>query len=283
MARESCVKRGGVLAWIIAFIVVLTLGLVWLINTSNPPAHDVSHLAQFYAIEVGLEAFKNEYGYYPPSNDNSLPPVSEGPTPYCGANKLAEAMVGSDLMGFHPESKFRSDGKASNESETEKALYDTSSLDNRKEHFVELHKSNPYMLSDIFEPSVLEAAGLNPNSFVLCDVFSKKRHFGKKVGMPILYYRADTSKTGHNVDDPDSPDNIYNYKDNQKLLSLGVSGKSQKRHPLFKDPGLFYKMTRNNSITTASIPHHEVSFIIISAGRDGLYGTEDDIFNFSKE
>jgi len=42
-------------------------------------------------------------------------------------------------------------------------------------------------------------------------------------------------------------------------------------------------MNRNDEITTASRPYRTGSFILISAGKDGLYGTDDDIFNFNKE
>lgn len=102
--------------------------------------------------------------------------------------------------------------------------------------------------------------------------------------MPILYYRADTSKTGHDVDDPDNPENIYNYKDNHVLLGLGVPGRSKTNHPMFTNPGLFYKNTKKNDEAAISSPYRSNnSFILISAGKDGLYGTADDIFNFNKE
>ncbi|MHC4524356.1 MAG: type II secretion system protein, partial [Planctomycetota bacterium] len=63
--------------------------------------------AQFHGIDVGLEIYKNEFGSYPESDDNV--PLKEAIN-YCGANKLAEAMVGWDLLGFHPKSGYRSDG-----------------------------------------------------------------------------------------------------------------------------------------------------------------------------
>ena len=45
---------------------------------------------------------------------------------------------------------------------------------------------------------------------------------GKKVGMPILYYRANTTNNRHNTANPEDPLNIYNYRDNQSLLLLGM-------------------------------------------------------------
>ncbi len=49
------------------------------------------------------------------------------------------------------------------------------------------------------------------------------------------------------------------------------------------NPKLFYEMIRNDEITTASRPYCSNSFILISVGKDGLYGTDDDICNFNKE
>ncbi len=46
------------------------------------------------------------------------------------------------------------------------------------------------------------------------------------------------------------------------------------------DPKLFYKITKSDKSTKVSRPVRADSFILISAGMDGLYGTEDDICNF---
>ena len=39
--------------------------------------------------------------------------------------------------------------------------------------------------------------------------------------MPILYYKANTANTLHDRTNPDNPDNIYNYRDNNELVLLG--------------------------------------------------------------
>ncbi len=49
------------------------------------------------------------------------------------------------------------------------------------------------------------------------------------------------------------------------------------------NPRLFYEITRNDEITTASRPYRSGSFILIFAGKDGLYGTDDDMCNFTKQ
>ncbi len=288
MVRESYRRRANPLVW----IVVVALVVVWiLLSVSRPYPRDSKELrqkAQFHGIEVAIATFVADPGTddYPPSNDNSLPPAhSEDPTPYGGAQKLADALVGWDLSGYHPGSNFRADGQSVDSSGATKAVYEVSedNLKERKEPYIDLENANAFKLGDIYEPSVLKSAGIDPDNYVLCDVRAKKRHSGRKTGMPILYYRADTSKTAHDVDDSDNPENIYNYKDNYTLLGLGVPGKPDADHPMFADPGLFYKITKRNDEAAISNPYRSNSFILISAGKDGLYGTTDDISNFNKE
>jgi hypothetical protein len=48
-----------------------------------------------------------------------------------------------------------------------------------------------------------------------------------------------------------------------------------------KGPLIFYNNTWNKKFTAAVKPYNENTYILLSAGWDGLYGTRDDIFNFS--
>ena len=97
--------------------------------------------------------------------------------------------------------------------------------------------------------------------------------------MPILYYRAKFSGTTHDANNPDDPQNIYDYRDNLSLINLGVPGDPNAVHPL-ANPKRFYLNTRNDKIRDTSRPYRSDSYILISAGYDGLYGTRDDICNF---
>ena len=104
---------------------------------------------------------------------------------------------------------------------------------------------------------------------------------GKRVGMPILYYKANTSNTAHDYTNPDNPDNIYDYRDNQELVGLGKPwDPTGTGHMLSTDPDKFYESTWNESITSIARPYRMDSFILLSAGFDGEYGTPDDVFNF---
>jgi len=42
-------------------------------------------------------------------------------------------------------------------------------------------------------------------------------------------------------------------------------------------------MILNPQVTAINRPYRAGSYILISAGKDGLYGSPDDIFNFDKK
>jgi type II secretory pathway pseudopilin PulG len=129
-----------------------------------------------------------------------------------------------------------------------------------------------------------------PNA-VICDVFQRATSIcnGAKTGMPVLYYKADPSKMVHDVNTVPvvgTPNpNIYNFDDNYAITSLGCpwEGGATKTtdHPMFTDPRIFLKEITNTRITTTPRPHNEDGYILMSAGWDGLYGTRDDVFNFT--
>jgi hypothetical protein len=264
----------GIAVPVVMLFVLLRWPPVW---RSPPPRHTQKN--QFHTIEIALELFRAEFDDFPPSD--ALDPTSRQ---YCGAMKLAEAMMGQDLLGFHPDSIFRSDGQDG----LGRALYPVNpyedNLKARKEHYLPLENANAYKLKDIFPNIGITAHNFNGDRFVLCDVYTRATNLstGRRIGMPILYYKADTSKTAHNIDNPDDPNNIYNYKDNHTLLGLGLPRDSNEKHPLFTNPKIFYEMTRDIKVETKSSPHRADSFILISAGYDGLYGTKDDIVNFDR-
>ncbi len=271
---------------LIVFLIVLVLSIIL---PSIPPrpkryAYDVKQMAQLRAIDTALELFKSEFDGYPPSDAIDIDGMG-----YCGAMKLLEAVMGKDLLGYHPDSLFRNygtDGKG-------KLLYPDAdalsseackaNLNARKGPYLPVDCANAYPLADLYGDG--NTGPFARKQFVLGDVFRSVRHrrTGKKTGMPILYYKADTSKTAHDVNDPNNPENIYDYRDNHALLALGVPGKPGQKHPLFENPRIFYEMTRNYRAANASTPFRADTYILLSAGWDGLYGTQDDIPNFAMQ
>jgi hypothetical protein len=207
--------------------------------------------------------------------------------------KLCEAMVGQDLMGFHPNSRFRrdaTDGAGTNLYTTPTNTFQPpeENLKARKGPYLQLENANAYRLGNLYGTNLGAFAGNDGKDlFVLCDVYNnvKNQETGKKIGMPILYYKANTSNTIH---DPCGTlptvgsDNkyIYNYTDNDELVSLGLPWDTAGAHPLVV-PAKFYEITKDNRINIKDgRPYRPDSYILISAGFDGMYGTSDDIFNF---
>jgi type II secretory pathway pseudopilin PulG len=279
---------------VMSIIVILIGLLVPALNQVKRYAYEVKQRAQLKSIDTALELFNSEFDGYPDSSRLGPDGVE-----YCGAMKLCEAVMGQDLLGFHPDSTFRADGTDG----INRALYPNASsltaaeyranLSTRKGPYLPLDNANAYTLQDLY-------GTIQPfqyNHLVLCDVYKRVTHrtIGKKVGMPILYYRANTANTLHDVQNPDNPQNIYNYRDNQTLLALGkpwdqsnpsgTGTPGTSSHRLAIESGQpagfrFYMNTRNEKVLTTPRPYRADTYILISAGWDGEYGTPDDICNY---
>ncbi len=279
---------------VMSIIVILISLLVPSLTAVKRYARKVRQSAQFHGIGAAMELFHGEEDGYPPSSDPD--------TDYCGAMKLAEAMVGQDLLGFHPKSLFKSDLTDSQDN----LLYDKDpdttaddldignpddrrNLQSRKGPYLPLEKANAYRLSHLYGEN--NTLSYDEDRFVLCDEYARvvNKETGKKIGMPVLYYKADPSGLMHDPNFPDHQFNIYDYEDNHEFLDqLGIpwDPAALVPPPLVREQGgqegeRFYEMTKNPDIRMRSgRPYREDSYILISAGFDGLYGTEDDVLNF---
>ncbi|MDD5459628.1 MAG: hypothetical protein PHF37_09585 [Phycisphaerae bacterium] len=290
---------------VMSIIVILITLLIPALNKVRHYARDVKQRAQLHSIEAALEQFNAEVDGYPPSVDNAN--LTTPLAPYCGAMKLAEALLGKDLQGYNPRAKFISD-LAQNEgvATTGYRFYPTQadktadpvkydeSIRSRKGPYLQLENANAYRMKNIYPATADQIYVDNVENYVLCDVYGRvtlldpdSENIYGKTGMPILYYKANTYNTGH---DPNVPDElIYDYKDNDDLVVLGAPWDDAGTiiHPLHQvGTGTvgekFYKMTRNTKISgdLPAVPVRKDSYILISAGNDGLYGTGDDITNF---
>ena len=80
---------------VMSIIIILIGLLVPALNQVKRYAKEVKQHAQFHSIDVAMELFETEHDGYPSSGQyGSETPLQE----YCGAMKLAEAMVGQDLI-----------------------------------------------------------------------------------------------------------------------------------------------------------------------------------------
>jgi prepilin-type N-terminal cleavage/methylation domain-containing protein len=265
---------------IIAMLVGLLIPSLTMIRNTAKEAQQKSQLTK---IGLALTAFRNDYGDYPPSYW-MLPlgtPGAPGPMDYCGAQQLTEALLGRDLLGFHPKSTW---------SATDLTFYPpppipTQNLDERRGPYLELATTSAFKLGDLYG-AALASTQLPPSTFVICDSYGVKKvtlASGEtvKAGTPILYYRANTaSKT---IDPAVLPHlRIYSIMDNVPLTAQLTSIADGQGHELGDpaNPQLFYDFIRDPKVEARPWPYRPDSYLLISAGADGLYGTKDDICNF---
>jgi len=254
---------------IVLGIIALLVGLlVPALSAVRNMAKETKQKAQLSTIELALAAFKNDEGDYPPS-DWPLPP-NPG-SDYCGSQKLAEALLGWDLLGFHPNSAWRADGldatggsgsydPAQTRDLNGDSIPDT--FDERKGPYLELATASAFKLVDLFRTNPI--GSLAPDTFVICDVFGAKKitmirgidtvtgqpiTVTEKAGAPILYYRANTSAKIMNA--------VYRAADNDALV-IAKQQADGIEHPLGRSGNqyeFFYNYIRDPKIN-ARVPVH---------------------------
>lgn len=300
-------RRSGLTVIEILVVVGVIATLVGLlmpaVRSVQRMARETKQRAQFTAIEMGLAAFKNDYGDYPPSSWWDPRPGAPSLQNYCGAQKLAEALLGWDLLGFHPNSAWRADGLDRDGGPT---TYDPfgvvtptpGNIDKRRGRYLDLESANVFPLGGE-NGLYVDTAPLAPHGYVLCDVFPVNERRvplpgGRMVtpGTPILYYRANPASMLHDPEQQDRTSSaIYDVRDNAPILNLGRLADTAKPpaarrpHPLAPgvlSPGFesFYNYIQDPRVQARRWPHRPDSYLLISAGMDGLFGTDDDIRNF---
>jgi len=302
-------KTGFTLVELLTVIAIVTLLISLLIPSLTlirNTAREAKQKAQFTGIGLALTAFRNDYGDYPPSNWQ-IPPGN-----YCGAQKLAEALLGWDLMGFHPKSAWLADGY-DGLAPNGPFSYDPDKVrdvdvdgipdtfNERRGPYLDQATSNAFKLGDLYT-GPLGTGPLAANTYVICDSFGVKKvniapGQTAKAGTPILYFRANTvSKILMSPATTVAFDQrIYNIRDNMPLLNPLTSIADGQAHELGNPVGnyeFFYGnpaaavpvigYIRDPKITVRPWPYRPDSYLLISAGADGHYGTSDDICNFGK-
>jgi prepilin-type N-terminal cleavage/methylation domain-containing protein len=279
---------------VVAIIAILVGLLLPATSMVRRLARETKQKAQFTAVGLGLEAFKNDFGTYPASNRSP----NTGTPSYGGTQKLSEALLGRDLLGYHPQA----DLSAPDFTATA-PYYDpnVSNIEVRKDLYIDIDTANPYRLGyvDISKPGLFNTTNMTvtPDSFALCDVFGRwpikltDRSRQVKVGTPVLYFRANpvmklipdgqTVVTGN-----DFSQFTYNYWDNEDIVLLMANQfpTLEIHNETFGGGGAtwFYRQIRDTRISAVPTAMRRDSYILISAGHDGIYGTADDIYNFER-
>ena len=288
---------GFTLAEILTVIVIIAI----LVGILMPSLSQVKKLAaatkqkaQIGSIEMALELYKNDFGEYPPSHGSDTGTICGSSRAYCGAQTLAEAMFGQDLLGFYPDSRY----------DPCDPCYTSTTIGVRRDPYLDRTNISVFRPRDIFNRDTCSEF-LAPRKYTICDVFTTvSRQITLpdgsirtyKIGTPVLYFRANPSPVNTELipNQSKNADNIYDWWDNYFLLCLGKITDGGKKHPLCpgdppsseaKDGRMFYGYIRDPMIPILTSgncgrPVRPDSFILISAGPDGLYGTRDDICNF---
>jgi len=302
MRRGFTLMELLVVVAIIAFLVgilVPALGLLKRISTN------LRQKSIFHGFETGLELFSKDFDGYP---ESTITTDSDGATPYvCGAQHLVEAIVGRDERGFEPRTGWYAPNDSLYNSKVPTDLYDDSvddSLNRRKPIYVELKKgTGVFTMRDLYGTGncgdVYESdQSGRPCAPVFTDVFRKKKitlsnSDSVKVGSPILYYKANSTSRHFKVSPmpPYYDEWIYNVLDNDSIVKLRRLDKATAKHHFASDytapdPDnrtgieIFYDTITNPNVQTHEKPFNAKTFILISAGWDGIFGTKDDISSF---
>lgn len=277
--------------------------------------------ATLSSLEMGLEAFRTDSslgGAYPPSMSlgcvGCTPSVPFGRvvdprdaslnTGFVvqGTSLLAWALAGADMLGA-PVDQFAGNGwpagTAGGNQTTKAGCYTLESGNNsqpfsaRRGPFVDVAKMKmpkPVVGTPItYEVPVGQRPALNSICFL--DAFER----------PILYYRPVLGAA--RMAGPDYSDanvGVYNIPDNERftgntstsLAGMDLGGGTV--HPLGRWVALnngwpdtstttrqFAYYLQDTKITAKPTPQRPDSYLLISAGIDGLYGTADDVTNFA--
>ena len=302
-------KRAFTLVELLTVISIITIIIGLLVpglNKVRKIAKDTKQKAQFHSLEVGLEVFKTEDGEYPDSG-------TLGNTGFkvCGANLLAEALIGLDLQGYDPVYNLKQLYPPISSPFNATNLKSDESMERRKEPYLNLENMGAFNIGQIYSDTGdlykgninLDGTLVNTTDIpapVITDIYNAKKitllinpggtnPVGKSVnaGTPVLYFKVDiASKEFDYTDSSFNPDTaMYNYRDNEAIIDLGQVKDQIKEHKVKEDDtagkGIpFYEAITNPSVSTVLRPNRADSFILWSAGYDGVYGTDDDIFNF---
>ena len=308
---EKQLKKKGFsiveLLTVMSIIAILIGLLVPALNLVRRMAKDTKQKNQFHSIHIALEIYNGEQESYPDSYarvTNSIYTV--------GAQHLAEALVGRDLLGYDPASRWDAENDESiamiyaSKDPPKNATDDDveDSLDRRKGPYLNPENVEAYQLSQLYTDTTVGTGDVYPGNLandgtpdttaspapVLTDAYRIKTvTVGSrqvKAGSPILYYKANTSSRIFDYTDPTN--SIFDIYDNDDLVGLGtIKDQINVKHKIDSAETdavqKFYEETiYNPKITSMDRPYNQSSYILISAGHDGIYGTSDDIFNFNE-
>jgi len=286
---------------VIAIIAMLIAILVPGMRRVKMAAKKIEQKSMFRNIEIGLALFLDEFDNYPDSK--VVTDTDASSKRVCGAQHLAETMLGRDEHGFDPKSRWHENGEPDDIYASDNTTPEgKTSLARRQEPYIELRKTGAFLLDQIYSVADLAAVsgmitgeqpfgtGGTKRAPIIADVFGHSISVSgsdiRRAGTPIVYFKADTNsrmyakvpKAGARTTNW-----TYDWADNADIFDLPPLKQSTK-YPdhLYKGTDGILKFYENitNPNVSYDKPYNSTSFILISAGWDGVFGTKDDVTNF---
>ncbi len=301
---------------VMAIIVILIGILTPSLTGARNRAVQTAIKAQINAMSVGLESFHGDEGKYPASNpflwstdivnaaqqtaQMAAWEVTDGSNPLQGAHILVDALVGRDFLGYDPKAPIVGPGGGTN-------TYDRwDPMNSRRSPYISVDGISTTTDSEPPEDGFGQYANLSQVQPLIdglrCQVFRDK------FGWPILYYRA-APTAGQNTpivqQNPNMQigDGVFDGSDNGLFTSYNGSqhriADADDGLPMAQYTGQasleraanghfaeFIRSIRATTYETGTTniifprPVRSDRFIILSAGKDGIYGTIDDVANF---
>jgi len=293
-------------------IITLLIGILTpALSTARDQARKTSVRAQINAMEVGLEGFRQDEGKYVPSNANyyasnpSNPNNTEltnwwevrGSANLQGAHLMLDALVGRDFLGYDPRGK-RSQNDTYNRwdsgNDRRQPYIPVDGIDVTSPEKPPEDAWGPYANQNQVQPQI---------DNLYCRVFRDK------FGWPILYYRASPTANANTPiittsgwGNPNIGNGVYDGLDNEFFTSydpnkhkiadadqpLAVPGGGNYGASLSNRFAEFIRSIRassydvnNPTLIAQPRPVKSDRFIILSPGKDGIYGNLDDVANFN--
>ena len=279
---------------VIAIIGLLISILVPAVSVAQRKAREVAIDAQLYSIGQGLHFFKGDFGYYPSSvpqlaDDSSGNPMAEDrgsirPNYVIqGAHRMVFALLGRDLRGCPADSNNNPDSFNGWYYTTDQAgeVYQQSSSWSASSE--RTARRTPYVSPEGF--LIKNDDKVYDNVPLLCDKFDKDKgapddYAARQV---ILYYNPDTEiillPSGG---DPRYESGYYEI-DNELITEDAICTWGSDLPGQLKFQEFIYDPSSTLELGgEVRRPHNVDSFILISKGHDGEYGTPDDRFNWSR-
>ncbi len=304
-------RRGFTLIELLTVIAIIALLLslaVPALNEARMRARIVGDQASLRVVNDAVENFANDMGFYPDSYHGQgmllkqqpagAPLFNPVPDYDQGAHTLFEALAGLDHIGYQKDHVYVIDPDTGVPS-----VYDA---DRRR---VETKRWGPYLKLESVNIGTMQEAHKNSTVFVNNNNPIFMDTLDVQDTRAILYYKANPSR--HLISQ------VYRYRDNAGITSDKDQNSGLYYHwdevqdqnistpPDFAgDPTYSYavpysdriyfwdkfiksiwnKDTGDNSAvpyaSATARPHNQSSFILINAGRDHRYFTEDDITNY---